>query len=128
MFAGVRLAIRDINNVGGVLGKPVSYADGDDGTNPDVANRPRSATSDGVQVIIGAGASGITKVVLPSRSPPSCCSRRATRPPSSAPWTTGLLPHRPTRRLQAAALTNLIMRDGVASWSSSRAMTRMARA
>ncbi|BCB80772.1 ABC transporter substrate-binding protein [Phytohabitans flavus] len=66
LAAGTALAIRDINAAGGVLGKPVEWIDGDDGTNPEKAKQTvASHVNAGVHVIIGAGASGISRAVLP---------------------------------------------------------------
>ncbi|ABP52650.1 ABC transporter substrate-binding protein [Salinispora tropica] len=66
LAAGAALAIQEINAAGGVLGAPVTWIDGDDGTNPTVAKATvaRHAAA-GVHVIIGAGASGISRAVLP---------------------------------------------------------------
>lgn len=66
LAAGSALAIRDVNAAGGVLGEPVEWIDGDDGTNPEKAKATvASHISAGVHVIIGAGASGISRAVLP---------------------------------------------------------------
>lgn len=65
-FAGVEFAIDEINAVGGVLGAPVEYSQGDSGdTTTDIA----SVTSDrligeGVDAIIGAASSGVTLTVI----------------------------------------------------------------
>ncbi|WP_030491409.1 ABC transporter substrate-binding protein [Micromonospora chokoriensis] len=66
MAAGAALGIREVNAAGGALGKPVTWLDGDDGTNPAVAKATvaRHVTDD-VSVIIGAGGSGISRAVLP---------------------------------------------------------------
>ncbi|MBQ1076131.1 ABC transporter substrate-binding protein [Micromonospora sp. C31] len=64
--AGTKLAIKEINAAGGVLGEPVVWIDGDDGTNPAVAKATvASHVAQNVHVIIGAGASGISRAVLP---------------------------------------------------------------
>ncbi|MCW2622975.1 MAG: amino acid transporter substrate-binding protein, partial [Frankiales bacterium] len=65
-FAGVGLALSDINAAGGVLGKPVAYVKGDSGdAQQDVANptvdRELAA---GADVLIGAASSGVTKTFL----------------------------------------------------------------
>jgi ABC-type branched-subunit amino acid transport system substrate-binding protein len=66
MVEAVKMAVRDINEAGGVLGNDVILETGDDGTDPDVAN----ATVDhllgnvGVNAIVGAAASGITRQVV----------------------------------------------------------------
>jgi ABC-type branched-subunit amino acid transport system substrate-binding protein len=67
MFAAGQLAVREINDAGGILGRPVEWVDGDDGTNGDVAAATvrRLIQQENVQVIIGAGASGVSLAVLP---------------------------------------------------------------
>lgn len=65
-FAGVDLAIKEINDAGGVLDKPVVYIKGDSGdAQQDVANptvdRLLAAK---VDAIIGAASSGVTKTVI----------------------------------------------------------------
>ena len=66
MAAGAALAIKEINAAGGALGEPVTWIDGDDGTSPAVAKATVAKhVADGVSVIIGAGASGISREVLP---------------------------------------------------------------
>lgn len=67
LIAGSQLAIKEINAAGGVLGEPVQWFDGDDGTNPSVALKTvQRHFGEGVQVIIGAAASGISRAVLPT--------------------------------------------------------------
>ena len=66
-FAGVELAIEDINAAGGVLGAPVEYSAGDSGDDKtDTANQTvdRLINQEGVDAIIGAAASGVTLNVL----------------------------------------------------------------
>ncbi|MGC4854176.1 ABC transporter substrate-binding protein [Micromonospora sp. DT4] len=66
MAAAAALAIQEINAAGGALGKPVTWKDGDDGTNPAVAKATVAKhVADEVSIIIGAGASGISREVLP---------------------------------------------------------------
>ncbi len=65
-FAGVELAIKEINDAGGVLGKDVSYIEGDSGdAQQDVANptvdRLLAAKAD---VIVGAASSGVSFTVI----------------------------------------------------------------
>jgi branched-chain amino acid transport system substrate-binding protein len=66
MVQGVAMAIRDINEAGGVLGNDVRLVEGDSGTDPDVANTTvdRLLGTEGVNAIIGAAASGITRQVI----------------------------------------------------------------
>jgi ABC-type branched-subunit amino acid transport system substrate-binding protein len=116
MFAGAHLAVKEINDNGGVLGKPIAVDDGDDGTSPDVA----TATTDrfineGVQVIIGAAASGVTKAVLPK----AVAAQRVVISPSATADELSAFDDKgyffrtsPPDVLQAKALNDVIMRDG----------------
>jgi branched-chain amino acid transport system substrate-binding protein len=65
-FAGVELALKEINDAGGVNGKPITYIEGDSGdAQQDVANptvdRLLAAKAD---VIIGAASSGVSFTVV----------------------------------------------------------------
>jgi branched-chain amino acid transport system substrate-binding protein len=65
-FAGVELAIKDINEAGGVLDNEVAYVEGDSGdTSQDIANPTvdRLLAAD-VDVIIGAASSGVSLTVI----------------------------------------------------------------
>lgn len=65
-FAGLELAVKEINDAGGVLGKPVKYIEGDSGdAQQDVANPTvdRLLAAD-VDVIIGAASSGVSFTVI----------------------------------------------------------------
>jgi ABC-type branched-subunit amino acid transport system substrate-binding protein len=117
LFDGARLAVQEINGDGGVLGQPVEWLDGDDGTSTTVA----SATVDrfigsGVQIIIGASASGISRAVLPR----VIAARRIMISPSATADSLSTLDDKglffrtaPPDRLQAKALADILMRDGV---------------
>jgi branched-chain amino acid transport system substrate-binding protein len=65
-FAAVTVAIKEINAAGGVLGKPVINIRGDSGDDKtDTANQTVDRElGQGAQVIIGAAASGVTKLVI----------------------------------------------------------------
>jgi branched-chain amino acid transport system substrate-binding protein len=65
-FAGVDLAIQDINAAGGVLGKDAEHLRGDSGdTSSDIAQQTVDAhIAAGVGAIIGAASSGVTLTVL----------------------------------------------------------------
>lgn len=116
MFAGARLAVKELNDAGGVLGQQVVVEEGDDGTSPGVAN----ATVDkfinaGVHVIIGAGASGVSKAVMPKvvqagkvMISPSATSDELTKIDDKGLF----FRTSPPDNLQAKALTDIIMRDG----------------
>jgi ABC-type branched-subunit amino acid transport system substrate-binding protein len=117
LFDGGRLAVQEINEAGGVLGQPVEWIDGDDGTSPQVA----AATADrfiasGVQVIIGAAASGITAAVLPKVV---AAGRIMISPSATSDSLTGMedkglfFRTAPPDKLQAKALADILMRDGV---------------
>jgi len=65
-FAGVDLAVAEIDAAGGVLGQPVINEYGDSGdTTTDIASQTvDSHLAKGVQVIIGAASSGVTFTVI----------------------------------------------------------------
>jgi ABC-type branched-subunit amino acid transport system substrate-binding protein len=65
MFAGVDLALQDINEAGGVLGQDVGYARGDSGDKASVATTTvNKLLNQDVDVIIGAAASDMSLSVL----------------------------------------------------------------
>ncbi|MBM0274092.1 ABC transporter substrate-binding protein [Micromonospora tarensis] len=116
MAAGAALAIREVNAAGGALGKPVTWVDGDDGTNPAVAKATvaRHVTA-GVSVIIGAGGSGISRAVLPDVvqagkilfSPSNTDSGLTDADDEGLYFRTA-----PPDSLQGRALADVILRDG----------------
>ncbi|MEU4476872.1 ABC transporter substrate-binding protein [Micromonospora sp. NPDC023966] len=114
--AGAALAIREINAAGGVLGDPVVWIDGDDGTDPKVAKAMvASHVQHGVDVIIGAAASGISRAVLPDVvaaglilfSPSNTDAGLSTVDDKGLYFRTA-----PSDILQGRALADVIMRDG----------------
>lgn len=68
MISGANLAVEDINAAGGVLGQPVQAFPGDSGGDAEgtVANQTtdRHLAEGGVDAIIGAAASGISRTVI----------------------------------------------------------------
>ncbi|MFF5231035.1 ABC transporter substrate-binding protein [Dactylosporangium sp. NPDC000521] len=116
MFAAAKLAIKEINEAGGVLGQPVVAEEGDDGTNPDVAKAAvEKFINGGVHVIIGAGASGVSKAVIPRvvqagkvMISPSATSDELTKFDDKGLF----FRTSPPDMLQAKAIANIIMRDG----------------
>ena len=118
MFAGGQLAVKELNQAGGILDRPVEWFDGDDGTDGDiaVATAKRLINDENVHVLIGAGASSITKAVLPTVlaagvvlfSPCNTAAELTTAEDQGLYFRTA-----PPDGLQAAALTDIIMRDGV---------------
>ncbi len=65
-FAGVDLAIKEINDAGGVLGKPIKYIEGDSGdAQQDVANPTVDRElAGGADAIVGAASSGVSFTVI----------------------------------------------------------------
>lgn len=65
-FAGVDVAVNEINAGGGVLGNPVQHLRGDSGDDTtDIANQTVDRhLAAGTQVIVGAAASGVSKLVI----------------------------------------------------------------
>ncbi|KXK58131.1 branched-chain amino acid ABC transporter substrate-binding protein [Micromonospora rosaria] len=116
MAAAVDLAIKEINEAGGVLGEPVRWIEGDDGTNPSVAKTTvASHIREGVHVIIGAGASGISRAVLPD----VVKAGRILFSPSNTDASLSKVDDQglyfrtaPPDSLQGRALADVILRDG----------------
>ncbi|MFK3982776.1 ABC transporter substrate-binding protein [Micromonospora sp. NPDC050397] len=116
MAAGAKLAMSEINSAGGVLGEPAVWVDGDDGTNPAVAKATVAQhVAAGVHVIIGAGASGVSRAVLPDVvaaglvlfSPSNTDAGLTTIDDQGRYFRTA-----PSDILQGRALADVIMRDG----------------
>jgi branched-chain amino acid transport system substrate-binding protein len=65
-IAGVSLAAKQINDAGGVLGKPIEIINRDSGdTTTDIATQSvNNLLSSGVSAIIGAASSGVSKTVI----------------------------------------------------------------
>ncbi|MET7418140.1 ABC transporter substrate-binding protein [Dactylosporangium sp. NPDC005555] len=116
MFAAAKLAIKEINEAGGVLGQQVVVEEGDDGTNPDVAKATAARfITGGAHVIIGAGASGVSKAVIPQvvqagrvMISPSATSDELTKFEDKGLF----FRTSPPDVLQAKAIADIIMRDG----------------
>ncbi|MEH1057011.1 ABC transporter substrate-binding protein [Micromonospora sp. CPCC 206171] len=116
LAAGAALAVREINAAGGVLGEPMVWIDGDDGTSPTVAKATvASHIRNKVQVIIGAGGSGISSSVLPDVvaagrilfSPSNTDSGLTKAEDRGLYFRTA-----PPDSLQGRALADVILRDG----------------
>ena len=116
-FAGVELAIQEINEAGGVNGKPVksSRADSGDGT-PDIAGASvDSLLADGVDTIIGAAASGVSLSVIDKItgagvvqfSPANTAAAFDTYDDKGLYFRTA-----PSDRLQGQVLGNMAVEDG----------------
>jgi ABC-type branched-subunit amino acid transport system substrate-binding protein len=116
MKAGADLAIRDVNAADGVLGDPVTWIDGDDGTNPATAKATVARhVASGVSVIIGAAGSGISRAALPDVvaagrilfSPSNTDAGLTTIDDKGLYFRTA-----PSDILQGRALADVILRDG----------------
>jgi branched-chain amino acid transport system substrate-binding protein len=117
-IAGVDLAIKDINDAGGVLGKPVEWTlkDSSDGDNPAVA--PASATElldAGVDAIVGAAASGVTRLIIDQVTKAKVVQiSMANTAPDLSTWDDGGYYFRtaPSDLLQGAIVGNQIVASG----------------
>jgi branched-chain amino acid transport system substrate-binding protein len=116
-FAGVHLAIKEINEAGGVLGKPVKNIDTDSGDDaPDVANPSvDSLINQKADAIIGAAASGVSLNVIDKItgagivhfSPANTSDKLSTYPDKGFYFRTA-----PPDVLQGRVLSDLIANDG----------------
>lgn len=118
MDNGVRLAVSEINQSGGVLGKKLAVVSCDDGTDANQAERAARHLADvaNVQAIIGAGASGVTieafnRVAKANRI--LMMSPSATSPAISNLTDDGLLWRTaPSDAVQGRAIAEYIVRRG----------------
>ncbi len=117
MIAGARLAIKEINEAGGVLGQPVVWRDGNDFTDPQKAlTTVAKHKADGVHVIIGPSGSAISLKVLPEviKGGMILFSPSATAAALSNVEDGGMyFRTAPSDILQARALADVMLRDGV---------------
>ncbi|MFG3703182.1 ABC transporter substrate-binding protein [Micromonospora sp. NPDC047670] len=116
MAAAVAVAVKEINAAGGVLGEPLVWIEGDDGTNPAVAKATVAKHVERkVHVIIGAGGSGISREVLPDvvRAGKVLFSPSNTDASLTELDDNGLyFRTAPPDNLQGRALADVILRDG----------------
>ena len=117
-FAGVGLAVDDVNAAGGYGGKPVTYQQGDSGdtTNPGVASQTvdREINS-GADAIIGAASSGVSKTVIDAITGAGVLhfSPANTSPDFSTYPDKGLyFRDAPSDVLQGRVMGNLLVNDG----------------
>ena len=119
-FAAFDLAIKDINDAGGVLGKPVAGIPGDSGdTSTDTANQTVDRLlSQNVDAIIGAASSGVSLTVIDKItgagvvqfSPANTSKTLSTYDDKGLYFRTA-----PSDILQGATLGEVIAGDGVAN-------------
>ena len=116
LIAGVELAIQEINGGGGVFDENVTYIEEDDGTSGDKAKAAvERLLRKSVDIIIGAGASGVSLAVLPRVvqagvvmiSPSATADELTGTPDGNLFFRTA-----PPDTLQAKALADIVMRDG----------------
>ena len=115
-IAGVDLAIKEINEAGGVLGKDVKveHADSSDADNAQVAQQSvTQLKSKGVHAIIGAASSAVTRNVVDDITNSKIIQ---VSPANTATDLSGKHPFyfrtAPSDLLQGSALGNLILGDG----------------
>ncbi len=116
-FAGVKLAVKEINAAGGVLGKPIKEIDTDSGDDaPDVANPSvDSLINQKADAIVGAAASGVSLNVIDKItghgivqfSPANTSDKLSTYPDKDLYFRTA-----PPDVLQGRVLADLIAEDG----------------
>jgi len=116
MHAGATLAVTELNDAGGVLGHAIEWVDADDGTDPVVAKRSLGdLITANVGVIVGPGASGISRAILPTVvkagivmvSPTNTAADLSNVKDDGFYFRTA-----PSDVLQGKALADVIMRDG----------------
>lgn len=116
-FAGVQLAIKDINDAGGVLGKPVEYVEGDSGDTDNKVAPTTVATLLGqnVDAIIGAASSSVSLSVIDTITTagvvmfsPANTSPKFTDYPSKGLY----FRDAPSDLLQGPVLADVIIGDG----------------
>ncbi|KGM14461.1 ABC transporter substrate-binding protein [Cellulomonas bogoriensis] len=115
-IAGVDLAVEEINDAGGVLGSPVEihHTDSSDAANSEVATQSvTDLQSRGAQVIIGAAASSVTRIVIDDITGSEIVQ---ISPANTATDLSGYSPFyfrtAPSDVVQGDALANLILEDG----------------
>jgi branched-chain amino acid transport system substrate-binding protein len=116
-FAGVDLAVTEINENGGVLGQQVTHVRGDSGDDTtDIANQTVDRQlGSGTQAIVGAAASGVTKLVIDKVTGAGVVQfSPANTSDEFTCWQDKGLYFRtaPPDALQAQALANVIAGDG----------------
>ena len=120
LIQAVEMAICDINAAGGVNGQLVTRSAGDSGTDPDIANQTvdRLLSTEGVDAIVGAAASGISGAVIDkiTSAPAVQCSPSNTAAGLGVDGDDGYyFRAAPSDDLQAPALADLILGDGYTS-------------
>ncbi|GAA5177221.1 hypothetical protein GCM10023322_01420 [Rugosimonospora acidiphila] len=116
MFAGAHLAVKEINAAGGILGKPVTAVDGDDGTSVDKASAQfDSFVSQNIPIMIGPPSSDEATALIPK----AVSAGRILVSPSATSSTLSTVDDHglffrtcPPDSYQSQALADVIMRGG----------------
>ncbi|MDA2945742.1 MAG: ABC transporter substrate-binding protein [Actinomycetota bacterium] len=115
-FAGVELAVKEINEAGGVLGKDVEWLPGDSGDNGDVANATVDRLlAENVDGFIGAASSGVSLTVIDKITK---AGKIQFSPANTSPTFTDYADNglyfrtAPSDVVQGAALADLMISDG----------------
>jgi len=116
MIAGTALAIQDINAAGGLFGQDVAFLEFDSATDPTVAlPNVNTAFAQGADVLVGAGASSITKSTLEGLSAlgiPSCTPSATSGELSSLRTASKLFRTVPSDEFVVGIIANEIVNDG----------------
>ncbi len=115
-FAGVQLAVDDINAAGGVLGADVEWLPGDSGDNGDVANATVDRLlAESVDAFIGAASSGVSLTVIDKITQAGVIQfSPANTSPAFTDYADNGLYFRtaPSDVVQGAALADIMLGDG----------------
>ena len=116
IFDGAHLAIKEVNELGGVLGKPIEYVDADDGTDPGKAGAALDGfIAQGIGFIIGPSTSGSSAALIPKAV---AANRILFSPSATSAALTKADDHglffrtAPSDSYQSQALADVIMRGG----------------
>lgn len=116
VYAAARLAIKELNNAGGILGKDVKMLSGDDKTDIEAAKKQLSAHVEaGAQVLLGPTTSRVTDGIMEQITAANviAISPSATSAKLSTVDDHGLFFRTaPSDILQGKALADVILRDG----------------
>jgi branched-chain amino acid transport system substrate-binding protein len=118
-FAGVELAVQDINAAGGVLGADVEWLPGDSGDNGEVANATVDRLlAEDVDAFIGAASSGVSLTVIDKITQ---AGKIQFSPANTSPVFTDYADNglyfrtAPSDVVQGAALADVMLADGAAT-------------
>jgi len=116
IWAGAHLAVKEFNEAGGALGKPIEYEDADDGTDPAKASASfDKLVKDNIGIIIGPNFSGGATALIPKAIQ---TGRILFSPSATSPKLTAFDDHglffrsAPSDAFQSDALADVIMRGG----------------